>query len=69
MKLKINRPETYYLSNTQIENIFLGEYMPDAPCEYVKVYLLALMYAQSTGESETETLAADLGIKAAEVGH
>ena len=67
MKLKINRPETYYLSNTQIENIFLGEYMPDAPCEYVKVYLLALMYAQSTGEIEAETLAADLGIKAAEV--
>lgn len=67
MKLKISTPETYYLSNTQIENIFLGEYMPDAPCEYVKVYLLAAMYAQSMGEMTNEALAADLGMTAAEV--
>lgn len=67
MKLKINRPETYYLSNTQIENIFLGEYMPDAPCEYVKVYLLALMYAQSLGEVDDQTLAGDLGMAPGEI--
>ncbi len=67
MKLQIKRPGTYYLSNTQIENIFLGEYMPDAPCEYVKVYLLAAMYAQTTGEIDQQSLAADLRLSEREV--
>ena len=63
MRVKANTPATYYLANTQVENIFLGEYMPDAPGSYVKVYLLALMYAQTTGETDTAQIAGDLGIE------
>jgi len=36
----------YFLYDTQVDNLFLGEYMLDAPGDYVKVYLLALLHAQ-----------------------
>jgi len=35
----------FYLSNTNVENIFIHEYMASAPGDYVKVYLLSLMYS------------------------
>ncbi|QHI72226.1 hypothetical protein [Aminipila terrae] len=34
-----------YLLDTNVENVFISEYMAGAPAEYVKVYLFALMYA------------------------
>ena len=37
----------YYLYDTQVENLFLSEYMPSAPEGYVKLYLAAQMSAQS----------------------
>jgi len=40
------RIKNYFLYDTDVENLFIGEYMLDAPGDYVKVYLLALMYAQ-----------------------
>ena len=45
MKIKKEKARTCYLQETAVENIFLNEYMPDAPDSFVKVYLLALMYA------------------------
>ena len=45
MKIERDKTRTCYLKDTAIENIFINEYMPDAPCEFVKVYLLAQMYA------------------------
>ena len=36
---------TVYLYDTPIENIFLAEYMPEIPGEYLKVYLYAQMLA------------------------
>ena len=36
---------TVYLYDTPIENIFLAEYMPEIPGDYLKVYLYAQMLA------------------------
>ena len=48
-----------YLFDTEVENIFISEYMVPAPGEYVKVYLYALMCAES-GEAVSEEKLAKL---------
>ena len=53
-KRKVNN---YFLYDTEVENLFVGEYMLDAPGDYVKVYLLALMYAK-IGEPVDNTVLA-----------
>lgn len=50
----------FYLLTSEIENIFLNEYMPSAPGDYVKVYLFGLMYAQHHEEMDHQTLAKQL---------
>ena len=37
----------FYLLTTEVENIFINEYMPTAPGDYVKVYLYGLLYSQT----------------------
>ena len=51
-----------YLENTEIENLFIYEYMIPAKGEYVKVYLLARMYAERGSSITNEELAKELGI-------
>ena len=46
MLFRKERTTEYYLGDTHIENVFINEMMIDAPGEYVKVYLFALMYAE-----------------------
>lgn len=67
MKIKSEDIKTEYLYDTSVENIFLNEYMPMAPENYVKVYLLAKMYMNSGHEIGEETLAKTLHIKVEEV--
>lgn len=62
MKLGIEKNNTCYLGDTTIENIFISEYMPDAPCDFVKVYLLSLLYAQMGGEISKEGISKHLRI-------
>ena len=62
MKFEIEKDNTCYLGNTIVENIFLNEYMPDAPCDFVKVYLLSLSYAQLGGELTCDNIAKQLRI-------
>ncbi|MGN1144382.1 MAG: DnaD domain protein [Anaerovoracaceae bacterium] len=50
----------FYLLTSEIENIFLNEYMPGAPGDHVKVYLFGYMYAQQGEEMSHETLARQL---------
>lgn len=50
----------FYLLTSEIENIFLNEYMPGAPGDHVKVYLFGFMYAQQGEEMSHETLARQL---------
>lgn len=37
----------FNLGETRIDNIFIEEYMPHAPAEYVKIYIIALSKAQN----------------------
>jgi len=46
MLFKKERTTEYYLDDTHVENVFINEIMVDAPGDYVKVYLFALMYAE-----------------------
>jgi len=48
-----------YLLDTEVENIFISEHMVTAPGDYVKVYLYALMCAE-TGQSVSEERLAKL---------
>ena len=45
MNFRREKANNLYLRDTQVENIFLTEYMPGAEGDFVKVYLTALMYA------------------------
>ncbi|MCR5481354.1 MAG: DnaD domain protein [Clostridia bacterium] len=56
-----------YLLDTAVENIFLNEYMPQAPDNYSKVYLCALMYAGIGEEMTNEMLARTLRMEAEDV--
>jgi DnaD/phage-associated family protein len=52
----------FYLRDTHVENIFINEYLPAAPGDYIKVYLFALMYADFDSGISNETIAKQLGI-------
>lgn len=47
----------FYLLDASVENIFINEYMPAAPGDYVKVFLYAGMYAEYGLEMSTEKMA------------
>lgn len=52
----------FYLRDTNVENIFINEYMTQAPSDYVKVYLFALMYADFDMRMSNETIAKHLSM-------
>lgn len=67
MKYKKEELATCYLGDTTVENIFIREYMTFAPGEYVKVFLLGLMAAESGEEMTDEKIAGELSQNLAEV--
>ena len=67
MSVKKQNIQNYYLYETHVENIFISEYMPSAPENAVKVYLLALMHAEQGLPLDDQTIAKKLGISADEV--
>lgn len=56
-----------FIFDTIVENVFLSEYMPKAPSEYVKIYLLGLMYANSGYDMDNKAIAKHLGIEIEDV--
>lgn len=52
-----SKSREFYLLTSDIENIFLNEYMPAAPGDFVKVYLFGLMYGQHQMEMSHEKMA------------
>ncbi|MDD4564418.1 MAG: DnaD domain protein [Eubacteriales bacterium] len=60
MNFKKEIIKDFYLRDTHVENIFINEYMPQAPGNYVKVYLFALMYADFDKSMTNETIAKHL---------
>jgi len=66
-KLRIGKRRDIFLYMTQVENLFINEFLPGAPGEYVKVYLFGLMYAQYDQEIDSDMLARTLKLSTDEV--
>lgn len=62
IKLTTEDRKDLFLYKTRVENLFINEFLPDAPGDYVKVYLFGLMYAQFDQNLETGKLSKVLGI-------
>lgn len=56
-----------FLYSTEIDNLFISEFVPDAPGEYVKVYLFGLMYARYGQSFDSQKLSNRLGLSVAEL--
>lgn len=56
-----------FLHDTQVENIFINEYLPAAPGDYVKVFLFALMYSGYQPDINNENIAKHLGMEPEDV--
>ena len=52
----------FYLLSTDVENIFINEYMAAAPGDYVKVYLYGLLYSQYQADMTYKEMAKQLGL-------
>lgn len=62
MDFEKNKIKNYFLYDTPVENLFIGEYMLDAPGDYVKVYLLAMMHMQVDDAVDNMALAKALNL-------
>ena len=66
-RLKIAERSDIFLYMTRVENLFINEFLPDAPGDYVKVYLYGLMYAQYDEEIDSLMIARALDMSEGEV--
>lgn len=62
MSFKKEKTRDIFLLDTNVENMFINEYMVPAPGDYVKVYLFALMYANLDVEFSNEDIAKHLSM-------
>ena len=67
IKLSLDKRRDIFLHRTKVENLFISEFLPEAPGEYVKVYLFGLMYAQYDMEPNRQELSKLLGISEEEI--
>ncbi|MCL1982590.1 MAG: DnaD domain protein [Clostridiales bacterium] len=67
MAFTVKQVNELYLLDTKLENIFISEFMAAAPGDYVKVYILSLMYANSGVDTGNEAIAKQLGLEEEDV--
>ncbi len=67
MAFKREKTNNYYLHDTAVENVFINEFIPDAPGDFVRVYLFALMYADIRMSMSHEDVAKQLSLPVEEV--
>ena len=67
MDFKKQNIQNYFLYDTKVDNLFISEYMPGAPANAVKVYLLASMNAEACIPSDADALARKLRISLADI--
>lgn len=67
VKMSLDKGKDIFLHRTKIENLFISEYLPDAPGDYVKVFLFGLMYAQYELTPDRKELSKLLGLSADEI--
>ena len=60
MNFTKEKVKDFYLLSTEVENIFINEYMPSAPGEYVKVFLYGLLYSQNQADMTMQQFARQL---------
>jgi DnaD/phage-associated family protein len=64
VSFKIEDSANYFLDDTLVPNLFIAEYMPDAPGDFVKIYLYAYMCVQQSKALTNELIADKLDVKA-----
>ncbi|MBR4024569.1 MAG: DnaD domain protein [Firmicutes bacterium] len=57
MKFDKGKTKDYYLFTTDVENVFINEYMTEAPGEYVKAYLYGLFCSEHGMELKSALMA------------
>jgi len=67
VRMSIDKGRDIFLHRTKIENLFISEYLPDAPGDYVKVFLFGLMYAQYELKPDRNELSKLLGLSVDEI--
>ncbi len=67
MQFEKNVSDSWYFQDTAIENLFISEYMCEAPGDFVKVYLLAQMYASLDMDVEEGLFASQLRLTKSKV--
>lgn len=67
MGFKREKVKDFYLLSTEVENIFINEYMAAAPGEYVKVYLYGLLYSKYQPDMTYKEMAKQLGLTETQV--
>lgn len=65
--MRREKVQNEYMFDTKVENIFINEYMVSAPENFVKIYLVALMYTDLGKEPSDGDIAKNLGIEEEEV--
>ena len=67
VKLSLEETKNLFLYSTEIENLFINEFLPGAPGDYVKVYVFGLMCARHNQDIDSRKLALILGLREADV--
>lgn len=67
MNFKREKINNYYLHDTAVENVFINEFLPVAPGDFVRVYLFALMYAGIGVSINNESIAKQLSMPVEDV--
>ena len=65
--IRTQKNSDIFLRETRVENLFINEYLPSAPGDYVRVYIFALMAAQNLEEIDNSKFAKLLGMTETEV--
>ena len=67
VRMSLDKGKDIFLHRTKIENLFISEYLPDAPGDYVKVFLFGLMHAQYDLKPDRKELSRLLGLSVDEI--
>ena len=65
--IRTERNSDIFLRETRVENLFINEYLPSAPGDYVRVYIFGLMAAGNREVIDNEKFAKLLGMTTEEV--
>lgn len=60
--MKREKIQNDYMFDTKVDNMFINEYMISAPGDFVKLYLVALMYADLDRNIDNQQLAKIVGV-------